>query len=265
MKVRSSSMLMHSKIEYRCVNRTFNNMVRSVNCNCNLFPYRPVRATGTNVLLIHLLVLALYTLFACLLSFPTYFRFMAALRSRRGNYILPLWFFSFFFFLAYSQQLQIGWLPYFHTWCCLSANVECRSEMCCTRLADNIGRKNYEKNRRLCTIAQCCWAGYRDFLCPRPLVLKSKRSLWGTGNIRVPATFRFREQSSRDFLFPGPFVPRNFRSQDFLFPGTFVPNNNYSWDLSFSGFCTFLLYCCSFQKIKRWWLCNVHSCCFTIK
>jgi len=30
--------------------------------------------------------------------------------------------------------------------------------MCCTRLAENTGRKNYAKNRRLCTIAQICRA-----------------------------------------------------------------------------------------------------------
>ena len=44
---------------------------------------------------------------------------------------------SFFllFFLAYSQWSQIGCLPYFRTWCGLSVNLECRSEMCCTRLA----------------------------------------------------------------------------------------------------------------------------------
>jgi len=28
-------------------------------------------------------------------------------------------------------------LPYFHTWCGLSSHLECRSEMCCTRLAEN--------------------------------------------------------------------------------------------------------------------------------
>jgi len=49
----------------------------------------------------------------------------------------------FFFSLAQSQQLQTGCLPYFHTWCGLSANVECRSEMCCTRLAGNAGSKKF--------------------------------------------------------------------------------------------------------------------------
>jgi len=41
-------------------------------------------------------------------------------------------------------------------WPGLSANLECRSEMCCMRLAGNTGRKNDVKNRHLCTIAQLC-------------------------------------------------------------------------------------------------------------
>jgi len=44
------------------------------------------------------------------------------------------------FFLAESQRPQIGCLPYFYTWRGPSANLECRSEMCCTRLAANAGR-----------------------------------------------------------------------------------------------------------------------------
>ena len=40
---------------------------------------------------------------------------------------------------------QIGCLPYFHTWCGLSANLECRSEKCCARLAGNTGRKKSQK------------------------------------------------------------------------------------------------------------------------
>ena len=81
-----------------------------------------------------------------------------------GHYILQLWFLSFFFFLflsflAYSQRSEIGCLSYFHTWCGLSANLECMSEMCCTRLAENTGRKHYAKNRHLRTIAELLW-GY---------------------------------------------------------------------------------------------------------
>ena len=48
---------------------------------------------------------------------------------------------SFFFFLAWSQSLQIGCLPYFHTWCGLSTNLGCRSETCCTQIAGNTGHK----------------------------------------------------------------------------------------------------------------------------
>jgi len=64
-------------------------------------------------------------------------------------------FFFFSFFLAYSQPSQIGCLSYFHTWCGLSANLECRSEMCCMRLAE---KYRTQKNRHLRTIAQLCRA-----------------------------------------------------------------------------------------------------------
>ena len=65
-------------------------------------------------------------------------------------------FYLLLFFLAKSQRLCIGCLPYFHTWCGLSANLECMSEMCCTRLAENAGCKKVTKNRHLRTIAQLC-------------------------------------------------------------------------------------------------------------
>ena len=68
---------------------------------------------------------------------------MAALWNRAGHYIFALWFLlSFFlFFLAQSQPSQIGFLPYFHTQCGLSANLRCRFEMCCMRLTENTRRK----------------------------------------------------------------------------------------------------------------------------
>ena len=65
---------------------------------------------------------------------------------------------SFFFFLALSQLPQIGCLPYFHTWCGLSANLRCRPETCCKRLAENAGRKEVAKNRHLGTVVQLCRA-----------------------------------------------------------------------------------------------------------
>jgi len=84
---------------------------------------------------------------------------MAALWNRTSHYIFILWFFLsivYLFFLAYSQPLQIGCLPYFHTWCRRSANLGCRSEPCCTWLAENAGCKKKSKIRHLGTIAQLC-------------------------------------------------------------------------------------------------------------
>ena len=77
---------------------------------------------------------------------------MAALWNRGGHYILVLWF-LLSFSLAYFQLSQIGCLPYFHTWCGLIANLECRSEMCCTQLTENTGRKKLPKIHHLGTIA----------------------------------------------------------------------------------------------------------------
>jgi len=70
---------------------------------------------------------------------------MVVLWNRAGHYIFALWFLlSFFFFSSpnlsgrrLSQRLQSGCLPYFYTRCDPSANLGCRSQMCCTRLAGN--------------------------------------------------------------------------------------------------------------------------------
>jgi len=59
-----------------------------------------------------------------------------------------------FFFLTYSQQSEIECLPYFYTCRGLSANLDCRSEMCCTRLAENSGCTKAPKIRHMGTIAQ---------------------------------------------------------------------------------------------------------------
>jgi len=66
------------------------------------------------------------------------------------------------FFLACSQPSQIGCLPYFHTWRGGSTNLECRSEMCCTRLAENTWRKESPKNspsvHHCTTLSGCIFA-----------------------------------------------------------------------------------------------------------
>ena len=84
---------------------------------------------------------------------------MAALRM--WHYIFILWFllsFFYLFFFAYAQPSHIVCLPYFTTWCGLSANLRCRSETCCMRLAENTGCKKSPKICHLRTITQLCWA-----------------------------------------------------------------------------------------------------------
>ena len=46
---------------------------------------------------------------------------------------------------TFQPSSQSGCLPSLHTWCGLSANLRCRSETCCTRLAENTGRKKSPK------------------------------------------------------------------------------------------------------------------------
>jgi len=58
--------------------------------------------------------------------------------------------FFLLFFLTYSQRSEIGCLPYFHTWCGLSANLECVPEMCCTRLAEIHDAKNHANYHTTC-------------------------------------------------------------------------------------------------------------------
>ena len=137
---------------------------------------------------------------------------MATLWNRAGLHIFVLWFLLFSsFFLAYSQPTQIGWLPYFHTWCGLSANLEYISETCCNQLTENARYRKSSKNRHLLTIAQLCRALSlllrhvstigKNFLnshisstCPYnmvifgPLMIEIGSLVWGT-----PANFnRFR-------------------------------------------------------------------------
>ena len=57
---------------------------------------------------------------------------------------------------------------YFHTRCGLSANLGCRSETCCTRLAENTGRKNRQKfaiwaaSHNFVRLYLCNWGTYRQ-------------------------------------------------------------------------------------------------------
>ena len=73
---------------------------------------------------------------------------------------LPCGFFLSFFIprIISTAADWMSSLPYFHTWCGPSVNLECRSEICCMQLAGNTGRKNDAKNCHLRTIAQLCRA-----------------------------------------------------------------------------------------------------------
>ena len=55
---------------------------------------------------------------------------------------------------------ETGYLPYLCTWCgCgLSANLGCRSEMCCTRLAENTGCKKSPSEHHRTTLSDCILA-----------------------------------------------------------------------------------------------------------
>jgi len=95
---------------------------------------------------------------------------MAARCNRAGHYIFALWFLlSIYLSIHLSICLSTfslrlisaagDWMStYFYTRCGPSANLECRSETCCTRLAGNGGPKKSPKIRHLGTIAQVCRA-----------------------------------------------------------------------------------------------------------
>jgi len=78
---------------------------------------------------------------------------MASVRSRHGHYIFALWSLlsSFFFFIS-SPNLSRRILDVY-TWCGLSANLGCRSETCCTRLAENTGRKKSRSEHHRTTLS----------------------------------------------------------------------------------------------------------------
>ena len=86
---------------------------------------------------------------------------MVALCNRGAIIFLPCSFFlllSSFFPRLISAATDWMSTIHLHKWCGPSANLECRSEMCCIRLAGNTGRKNDAKNRHLGTIVQFCRA-----------------------------------------------------------------------------------------------------------
>jgi len=87
-----------------------------------------------------------YVALCCSTTFPVYCIFMAA-HLWAGQYILPLcFFFILLLFFPGIFSAVADWmsaiLPHV-MWPC--ANLECRSEMCCTRFAENTGYKRTQK------------------------------------------------------------------------------------------------------------------------
>jgi len=80
----------------------------------------------------------------------------------RTLYFYPVVFSIFYLLSFFIHRLISAAADWMYTipphMACPCANLECRSEMCCTRLAGNTGCKNDAKNRHLRTIAQICWA-----------------------------------------------------------------------------------------------------------
>jgi len=76
---------------------------------------------------------------------------MVALWNRADHYIFILSFLLLSFFVLFSspnlsrRRVDVCHTYYLHTWCGLSAILRCRSETCCTRLAENTGRKKSPK------------------------------------------------------------------------------------------------------------------------
>ena len=105
----------------------------------------------------------LYIRFYVFFIYGTFLRFLTFLWPPyvigQAIYIFILWFLlSIFLFFPRLISAVGDWIPYFHTWCGLSVNLECRSDTCCARLAENTACKNRQKVRHLGTIPQLCRA-----------------------------------------------------------------------------------------------------------
>jgi len=97
-------------------------------------------------------------------SFVLYLVIMAALCNRASHYIFALWFLLLLSIYLFSSpnlsgcRLDLYHTSTIYTWCGPSANLECRSEMCCTRLDGNARPKKSPKIHHLGTITQLSWA-----------------------------------------------------------------------------------------------------------
>jgi len=74
----------------------------------------------------------------CIFFFLNSCLFMAALCNRAGHIYFHPVVSSFFPRLISAVR---DWMSIIHTWCGLSVNLQCRSETCCARLAENTASK----------------------------------------------------------------------------------------------------------------------------
>jgi len=105
----------------------------------------------------------------------------------------------FFFFSSPILSCHKLDLPCFHTWCGLSVNLGCRSEMCCTGFAENTGCSTIAQLclaislqlRHLSTIGKSVLNGNTSCTCPHNMV-----NLWSTngwdrfGSLGHPSQFQ---------------------------------------------------------------------------
>jgi len=106
----------------------------------------------------------LQTSMQCLCFYLPHSKYMRRINYGRPNIeqaiiFLPCGFFFYLLSIFFSSpNLSRRRLDVYHTytWCGLSANLRCRSETCCTRLAKSTGRKKSPKLRHRVTIAQIC-------------------------------------------------------------------------------------------------------------
>ena len=131
---------------------------------------------------------------------------MAALCNRAGHYIFAVWFHlssssSFFFSSPNLSGRRLDVYPTSAPGVTLYANLECRSEMCCARLAANTGRKKIAKKspsghqpttlsvsqlRHVSTIEKNLLSSNMSSTCPHnmvnfgPLAAEICWRVWGT-------------------------------------------------------------------------------------
>jgi len=123
---------------------------------------------------------------------------MVALCNRADHYIFILLFSFFFLFPRLISAVGDWMFTILWQWCGLSANLECRFEMHCTRLAANTGRKKSPSWHHHTTLSGHIFATNRKNLlssntsstCPDnmvnfgPLTAEIASGVWGT-----PANF----------------------------------------------------------------------------